>query len=212
MNELLFSSGTYYEYPLIIKKILTSALRYAPSRTISYRDRLTYTYTTLEERIKRLAGALSALGMEKGDVVGMIDYNSHRFLETYFAVPMMGAVLATFNWRQGIAELGHTISHASPRVLIVHEDFLCLLKKVKDSLGNVHHLVLIKESEQPEEPFFSFTGEYEDLLIQLSRNMSLKTSTKTPPPRSTTPRARPVCPRVCRSPTGRSFCIRSPWG
>ncbi len=166
MNELLFSSGTYYEYPLIIKKILTSALRYAPSRTISYRDRLTYTYTTLEERIKRLAGALSALGVKKGDVVGMIDYNSHRFLETYFAVPMMGAVLATFNWRQGIAELGHTISHASPRVLIVHEDFLCLLKKVKDSLGNVHHLVLIKESEQPEEPFFSFTGEYEDLLIQ----------------------------------------------
>lgn len=166
MNELLFSSGTSYEYPLIIKKILTSALRYAPARTICYRDGLTYTYTTLEDRIKRLAGTLSALGVKKGDVVGMIDYNSHRFLESYFAVPMMGAVLATFNWRQGIDEFGHTISHAAPRVLIVHEDFLCLLKKVKDSLGHVDHLVLITETDHPEEPLFSFTGEYEDLLAQ----------------------------------------------
>ncbi|MFY9397979.1 MAG: AMP-binding protein, partial [Desulfomonilia bacterium] len=91
MNNMLYASGTSYEYPLIIKKLFSAMTRYFPSQTIVYRDRAVFTYTELARRINRLAGALSALGVQKGDVVGIIDYNSHRFLESFFAVPMMGA-------------------------------------------------------------------------------------------------------------------------
>ena len=164
MNGLLYPSGTSYEYPLIIRKLFSATLNCPPSGTITYRDRITYAYGTFRDRVSRLAGALSALGVKKGDVVGIIDYNSHRFLEGYFAVPMMGAVFATFNWRLGTDEFAHTISHASPKVLLVHEDFLGRLRKIRKSLKNVERLVLIRDSEHEAGLPRIVAGEYESML------------------------------------------------
>jgi fatty-acyl-CoA synthase len=164
MNNMLYASGTSYEYPLIIKKLFSAMTRYFPSQTIVYRDRAVFTYTELARRINRLAGALSALGVQKGDVVGIIDYNSHRFLESFFAVPMMGATIATLNWRLGIDELGHTISHASPRVLLVHEDFSDLVRKTGSALEKVEHLVIIRDSDGQAGRSGNGTVEYEDIL------------------------------------------------
>lgn len=164
MNGLLYPSGTSYEYPLIIKKLFSAITNCPPSRTITYRDRVTYTYSTLGERVNRLAGTLSNLGVKKGDVVGIIDYNSHRFLESYFAVPMMGAVLATFNWRLGTDEFAHTITHAAPKVLLVHEDFLGRLRKIKKLLEGVEHVVLIRDAEHPAKLPRCVAGEYESML------------------------------------------------
>ena len=164
MNGLPYPSGTSYEYPLIIKKLFSATLNCHPSGTVTYRDRITYTYGAFRERVVRLAGALAALGVKKGDVVGIVDYNSHRFLEGFFAVPMMGAVFATFNWRLGSDEFAHTISHASPKVLLVHEDFLGRIRKIRKSLAGVDHLVLIRDSEHQARLPRSVAGEYESML------------------------------------------------
>lgn len=55
MNERVYQPGEYYEYPLIIKKLLNTPLIYSPDREIVYSDKVRYTYRTLNERINRLA-------------------------------------------------------------------------------------------------------------------------------------------------------------
>ncbi|MGD9281700.1 MAG: AMP-binding protein, partial [Desulfobacterales bacterium] len=99
MAEKTYQPGENYPYPLIIKKLLNTPLVYSPDREIVYDDRNRYTYRTLNERIQRLAGGLESLGAAQGDIVAVFDYDSHRYLECFFAIPMMGAVLQTVNWR-----------------------------------------------------------------------------------------------------------------
>ena len=84
-----------YNYPLLIKNILNTPLIYSPDQEIVYRDKLRYSYVTLYKRIKKLANMLETLGVKPGDTVAVMDWDSHRYLECFFAVPMMGAVLHT---------------------------------------------------------------------------------------------------------------------
>ena len=70
-----------------------------PDQEIVYRDKYRGTYRTLHERIHRLAGGLTRLGVKPGDVVAVFDFDSHRYLECFFGIPGMGATLQTVNWR-----------------------------------------------------------------------------------------------------------------
>ncbi|QXW28033.1 AMP-binding protein [Aeromonas sanarellii] len=88
-----------HAYPLLIKSLLLSGGRYHPEREIVYADRLRYDYRTLKQRIHRLANLLTAAGVGPGDTVALLDWDSHRSLECFFAVPMIGAVLHTVNVR-----------------------------------------------------------------------------------------------------------------
>jgi fatty-acyl-CoA synthase len=88
-----------YAYPLLIKHLLHTPLAHAPNQEIVYRGQKRLTYRTLGERIARLASGLSGLGAQHGSTVAVMDWDSHRYLECYFAIPMMGAVLQTVNVR-----------------------------------------------------------------------------------------------------------------
>ena len=59
-----------------------------------------------------------------------MDWDTHRYLECFFAVPMMGAVLHTINIRLSPAQIAYTIDHAEDDVILVHVDFLPLLEDV----------------------------------------------------------------------------------
>ncbi|WP_044424784.1 AMP-binding protein, partial [Pseudomonas avellanae] len=86
-----------YQYPLLIKSLLLSGSRYEKTREIIYRDSVRYSYPTLKERICRLANVLTAAGVKAGDTVAVMDWDSHRYLECMFAIPMIGAVIHTVN-------------------------------------------------------------------------------------------------------------------
>src|ERR1700738_195250 len=88
-----------YDYPLTIGHLLDAAMVTAAGREIVYRDRIRFSYRELQGRIGRLAPMLAGLGVVEGMTVAMLDWDSHRYLEAYFAVPMMGAVLQTVNVR-----------------------------------------------------------------------------------------------------------------
>lgn len=88
-----------YQYPLLIKSLLLSGSRYEKTREIIYRDSVRYSYPTLKERICRLANVLTAAGVKAGDTVAVMDWDSHRYLECMFAIPMIGAVIHTVNVR-----------------------------------------------------------------------------------------------------------------
>ena len=149
MAERKFQPGENYEYPLIIKKLLNTPLIYSPEREIVYDDKLRYNYRTLNGRINRLAGGLKSLGVSQADVVAVFDYDSHRYLECFFAVPMMGAVLQTVNWRLSSDQVLYTLNHAEARVIIIHEDFMPILSDLADKLETVKAVILIAETEQP---------------------------------------------------------------
>ena len=92
MAEKVYTPGESYRYQLIIKHLLETPLFFSPDQEIVYRDKVRITYRKLNERIHRLANGLAKLGVNRGDRVCVFDYDSHRYLECFFAVPMMGAV------------------------------------------------------------------------------------------------------------------------
>jgi len=127
------------------------------------------TYATLRERIARLASGLSQLGAQHGSTVAVMDWDSHRYLECYFAVPMMGAVLQTVNVRLSQAEIAYTINHAGAEILFVHTDFLPVVEAIKDQLETVRTFVWIdEEGSEVSQHSIPFATEYEAMLAASS--------------------------------------------
>ncbi|GJH08126.1 fatty acid--CoA ligase [Caballeronia novacaledonica] len=164
-DDLQAAAPSAYAYPLLIKQLLHTPFLQAPDQEIVYRGRTRMTYTGLRERIARLAGGLSQLGVQHGSTVAVMDWDSHRYLECYFAVPMMGAVLQTVNVRLSNAEIAYTINHAGAEVLLVHTDFLPVLAAIRDQLETVRTFILIDEQDgETCEHAMSFATEYEAML------------------------------------------------
>ena len=105
---------------LLIREILKEGVARAPERTIVYGDRRRYTYPELSERVGALAGALTELGVRRGDTVAVMDWDSNRYLESFFAIPMMGATLHTINVRLSPEQILYTINHAKDDVILVN--------------------------------------------------------------------------------------------
>lgn len=164
MTERTYSAGQAYNYPLIIKKLLHSAMVNASDQEIVYRDQQRYTYRDLNERIHRLAGGLSALGVKPGEVVAVFDYDSPRYLECFFAIPMMGSVLQTVNWRLSTEQIVYTINHAEASVIVINSDFLPLLEAIKPALTTVKKFVLISETAGAANTSQVIDSEYEQML------------------------------------------------
>ena len=160
----IVSTPSAYNYQLLIKHLLRTPLTYAPDQEIVYRDRIRYTYTELGKRVARLAHGLTALGIRQGDTVAIMDWDSHRYLECFFAVPMMGAVLHTVNVRLSAEQLVYTINHAEDDILLINEEFLPLLAGLKDQLITVKKIVLISDSGKEPQTSLPLDIEYEALL------------------------------------------------
>ena len=167
--SLIEHTPSAYDYPLLIKHLLHTPLAVAPEQEIVYRDISRYTYRTLRQRIGRLATGLATLGVKPGDTVAVMDWDSHRYLECYFAVPMMGAVLQTVNIRLSPEQILYTLNHARADVVLCHNEFLPLLDAIKENLETVKTFVLLSDGDAPAEhprSLVTFAAEYEDLLVR----------------------------------------------
>jgi fatty-acyl-CoA synthase len=167
--SLIEHTPSAYDYPLLIKHLLHTSLATAPEQEIVYRDISRYTYRTLRQRIGRLASGLAGLGVKPGDTVAVMDWDSHRYLECYFAIPMMGAVLEMVNIRLSPEQILYTINHARADVILCLSDFLPLIDAIKDNLETVKTFVLLSDgggaAEHPRS-LVTFAAEYEDLLAR----------------------------------------------
>ena len=165
MNDLLIErTASAYTYPLLIKNLLAYPVVNNPNQEIIYRNQLRFDYRTLRERICRLANALTELGVKPGDTVAVMDWDSHRYLECFFAVPMIGAVLHTINVRLSPDQILYTIDHAEDDVILVHSDFLPILEAIKGRIDTVHNYILLTDSENRSKTQVPLVGEYEALL------------------------------------------------
>jgi len=152
-----------YDTQLLLKHLLTQGVAWAPDQEIIYRDQVRHNYTTMYERVLRLGAALQSLGVKQGTKVGVIEWDSHRYLEMYFGIPGVGAVLHTINPRLAPEDLAYTMGHAEDEILIFHEDFWPLVERLRPRLPGIRKYVLISDKgEKPET--LGVDAEYETLL------------------------------------------------
>ncbi|MDT8377594.1 MAG: fatty acid--CoA ligase [Desulfotignum sp.] len=165
-TRLINPTPSAHAYPLLIKNLLDTPLIYSPDQEIVYRDQHRYTYRTFSQRVKQLAAMLESLGVRPGDTVAVMDWDSHRYLECFFAVPMMGAVLHTINIRLTPEQLIYTINHAEDDVILVNTEFVPLLESVKDRFETVKKVVVLSDTGEIPASALEFAGEYEALMTQ----------------------------------------------
>ncbi len=160
--------GFGYDYPLIIKNLLVTPLRQHPDQEIVYRDLRRFTYRQFGERLARFGSALARLGVRHGDVVGVMDWDSHRYLESFFAIPMSGATLLTVNVRLSAEQILYTLNHAQARVILCNAGFFSILQALQPQLTHAEIFVCLTEdgilpAAHAQDPF-AWDGEYEALL------------------------------------------------
>jgi len=163
-TRILSPADNAYHYPLLIKQLLLSGPRYSPNQEIVYANRSKYTYTDLVERIHRLANALTDAGVKPGDTIAVMDWDTPRYLECFFAIPMIGAVLHTVNVRLSPDQIVYTMNHAEDDVVLVHDDFLPILEAVKDQIKTVKTYIQLTDEESAKPTQLKTAGEYEAML------------------------------------------------
>jgi len=151
-------------YPLLIKNLLRNPVRQFPKQEIVYGDFRRQTYRELGERVGRLASGLAGLGIKPGDTVAVMDWDSHRYLECFFAVPMLGAVLHTVNIRLSPEQILYTINHAEDDVILLNAEFLPILETIRDRIEPVKKLVLLNDADQAPTTVLDIATDYEALL------------------------------------------------
>ena len=167
-GRLIQVAKSAYQYPLILKQLWHAPIVQAPDQEVVYRDLKRFTYRDIRERIGRLASALHGTGVRPGDTVGVLDWDSNRFLEAFFAIPMMGAVLQTVNVRLSPEQIAYTINHAKCSTLVVNDEFGRLVEGLKSKLTNLKRMVVMSDQSAPRTGDLPFVGEYEALLAAAS--------------------------------------------
>ncbi|MVW74893.1 fatty acid--CoA ligase [Pseudomonas xionganensis] len=167
-TRVIAPADNAHSSPLLIKRLLLSGSRYEKTREIVYRDQLRYSYATLNERIARLANALTAAGVKAGDTVAVMDWDSHRYLECMFAIPMLGAVLHTINIRLSADQILYTMNHAEDKFVLVNSEFVSLYKGIESQLTTVEKTILLTDAADKSADLPNLVGEYESLLAAAS--------------------------------------------
>lgn len=143
--------GLMMEYQLTLPTILRRAetlfghkeiVSRLPDKTIHR-----YTYRDFALRTKKLSAALRDLGVTEGTRVATLSWNHYQHLETYFAVPCMGAVLHPLNLRLSPPDLAYIFNHAGDKIIIVDEVLLPLFEKFK-SFINPTNVIVIPQTGQ----------------------------------------------------------------
>ncbi|OLB85987.1 MAG: o-succinylbenzoate--CoA ligase [Actinobacteria bacterium 13_2_20CM_2_66_6] len=108
---------------------------------------LRLTYEEFFDRCDRWSSALQAMGVGRGDRVAYIAPNTHEQLESFYAVPQIGAVLVPINFRLTAEDFVYITSHSGAKVLCVHPDYVAAVDDVRDQLRGVEHFVVLGKAD-----------------------------------------------------------------
>jgi fatty-acyl-CoA synthase len=97
-----------------------------------------------------------------------MDWDSHRYLESYFAIPMMGATLFTVNVRLSPQQIAYTLNDSEAAVVLVHADFVPVLENLKGELKHLRSVVVLADGQAVPANTLPVAGEYEALVAKAS--------------------------------------------
>ena len=156
------------ELPLTPLEFVRRTRKLYPEREAVVDGDLRLTYEQFFERCDRWSNALRALGVKQGDRVAYIAPNTHAMLESFYAVPQIGAVLVPLNYRLIADDFEYLINHSGACVVCAHSDYLDAVDSIRPQLPSVTSFVALEGKK---------TGwlDYETLLA------NAETATKLPP-------------------------------
>jgi fatty-acyl-CoA synthase len=175
VNEnLVVGAPSAYAYPLLVKQLLTNSLSLYGDQEITYRGEMRYTYRDFRRRIGQLASALEGLGVRHGATVAVMDWDSHRYLESYFAIPMMGATLFTVNVRLSPQQIAYTLNDSEAEIVLVHADFVPVLDSIRGELKHVRSVIVLADGQAVPANTLPVAGEYEALVGKASPDFEFR--------------------------------------
>jgi fatty-acyl-CoA synthase len=193
--------GLAQDYQLTLPAILRRA-----EQLYGYREIVTrrpdksfhrHTFADFVSRSKKLAVALKKLGLEDGDRVGTLGWNTYQHLEAYFGAPCSGAVLHTLNPRLHEDDLSFIANHAEDRVMLVDETLVPVFQKFRERTNVEHAVVVTEGGDVPDGMISTRTSS----PTPTRRTSSTGTSTRSRRPRCATPPARRAGRRAPSTPT-----------
>ena len=129
------------ETPLTPLDFARRTRRLHGSRPAVVDGELRLSYEQFFDRCDRWSAALQELGVAPGDRVATIAPNTHAQLESFYAVPQIGAVLVPINYRLTPKDFVYIVNHSGASVVCADQDYLDALDGVRDQLPDVRHFV-----------------------------------------------------------------------
>lgn len=159
--------GLMMQYQLTLDRILEHANRVFPHKRVTTMlpdgSLHRYTYADMYRRVKRMAKALTQLGVQPGDRVGTFAWNNYQHLELYYAIPGAGAICHTLNIRLFPEQLAYIVNHAEDKVVFIDATLLPLYERVAGQIDCVEHYVLLNAPRDVQTKLPNVTF-YEDLI------------------------------------------------
>lgn len=140
----MVSSVAIVETPLTPLEFQRRARALYPDREAVVDGSLRLTYRQFFERCDRWSAALQRLGVSKGDRVAYLSPNTHAQLESFYAIPQIGAVLVPINYRLKPDEVAYIIQHSGATVVCAHVDYLEAVDAVRAECGDVEQFVALE--------------------------------------------------------------------
>ena len=128
-----------------------------PERTAVICGDKRFDYREFKERVDRLANGFRSLGIRKNDKVAILHKNCHRFLETYFAVAKIGAVLVPMNYRLSADDYAYILDNSQTKLLIAQPELILPHFQNKDAQTPLDH-----QEKLPQLEHIVFTDKYDD--------------------------------------------------
>ena len=162
------------EFSLLIKSLLYGPVQQASGQQIISDGLSSYSYVEFINRVNRFGQLLERFGLGQGDVVAIMDWDTHRYLEAFFAVPMLGSTLHTVNIRLSPSQIAYTIDHAEDDVILFHADFIPLLEEVMLEVKRDARLIVMRDSADIELPQTTLKIEaiFDELFINTDQYFS----------------------------------------
>jgi fatty-acyl-CoA synthase len=149
--------------PMLVSDFLRRAVRLYPQREAVVSGDLRFTYAQFDERVNRLANGLRDFGVQKGDRIALLSPNAHQFLECFYGVTAIGAVLVPLNYRLVPSDFTYIINHAEAAVFIVDAELAPLADQIRPELATIRHTLMWSNDGAPVSGDYI---EYEDLLAR----------------------------------------------
>lgn len=134
--------------PLTPLRFLHRAMDLYGGKTGVVSGDLEFTYGQLGKRCERLASTLPAHGIEPGDRVAFLSFNTHQLVESYFGVPQARGILTPLNVRLSPAELVFLLNHSGAKMLIAEKEFAALIPKFRAECPSIERYVCTGETSE----------------------------------------------------------------
>ena len=136
------------ETPLTPLEFARRARKLYAGREAVVDGNLRLTYEQFFARCDRWSTTLQQLGVGQGDRVAYIAPNVHAQLESFYAVPQIGAVLVPLNYRLTASDFSYLINHSGTKIVCVHHDYLEAIDSIRSELPSVEHFVALDDSRE----------------------------------------------------------------